>query len=246
METKEIGRENMICSKCGADSVKSVKFCTNCGNPLPQTAENQPDHETHTEQAEGNQNRIGFSERINDPAFASYLRQTTAWSFIFAGILAVVVIVGFFIYGETSSEMDNPQALYIGLGIGGMFLTIALLSTISRARVKQWDGVVIDKKIERKTRRNKDSDGQYHVERYKLYTVVFKTDQGKILEKGVEDDDTVFNYFEIGDQVRQHKGLGTLEKYDKSRDSIIFCNACSTLNDINDDKCYRCSCPLLK
>lgn len=235
----------MICSKCGADSDKSVKFCTSCGNPLPQTVENQPDHGTRIEPTEGNQNLIGFSERINDPAFASYQRQGTAWSFIFAGILAVIVVVGFFIYGETSSEMDNPQALYIGLGIGGMFLTIALLATISRMRVKQWDGVVIDKKIEKKTRRNRDSNGQYYMERYTLYTVVFKTDRGKVMERGVEDDNTVYNYFEIGDQVRHHKVLGTLEKYDKSKDDIIFCNACSTLNDINDDKCYRCSCPLL-
>ena len=238
--------KTMLCPNCGAGSDKSVKFCTNCGSPMSQTAENQPDHETPTEQREGNQKLIGFSERIHDPAFASYQRQATAWSFIFAGILAVVVIVGFFIYGQTSSEMDNPQALFIGLGIGGMFLTIALLSTISRAMVKQWDGVVIDKKIEKKTRRQKDSNGQYYTERYTLYTVVFKTDQGKIEKRSREDDDLVYNYFEIGDRVRHHKGLGTLEKYDKSKDSIIFCNACSTLNDINDDKCYRCSCPLLK
>lgn len=237
----------MICPNCGADSDKSVRFCTACGSPLSQGAENQPtEPETAKREPEGNNVLIGFSERINDPAFTSYQRQGTAWSFIFAGILAVIVIVGFFIYGETSSEMDNPQALYIGLGIGGMFLTIALISTISRMRVKQWDGVVIDKKIEKKTRRNKDSDGRYYMERYTLYTIVFKTDRGKIINKFEEDDDTVFNYFEIGDQVRHHKGLGTLEKYDKSRDSIIFCNACSTLNDINDDKCYRCSCPLLK
>jgi hypothetical protein len=236
----------MLCPNCGADSDKSIKFCTNCGNPLPQTADNQPDHDIHNEQAEGNQNLIGFSERINDPAFASYQRQGIAWIFIFSGILSVIVIVGFFIYGETSSEMDNPQALHIGLGIAGMFLTIAILATISRLTIKQWDGVVIDKKVENKTRRNKDSDGRYYVERYKLYTVVFKTDRGKILERGVEDDDTVFNYFEIGDQVRHHKGLGTLEKYDKSRDSIILCNACSSLNDIQNDNCHRCHCPLLK
>lgn len=236
----------MICPKCGSDSDKSIKFCTNCGNPLPQTADIQQNQETPTEQAQGNQNLIGFSERINDPAFASYQRKGIAWIFIFTGILSVIVIVGFFIYGETSSEMDNPQALHIGLGIAGMFLTIALLATISRLTTKQWDGVVIDKKVERKTRRQKNSDGQYYVERYKLYTVVFKTDRGKIVNKGVEDDDTVFNYFEIGDRVRHHKGLGTLEKYDKSKDDIIFCNACSTLNDINDDKCCRCSCPLLK
>lgn len=96
------------------------------------------------------------------------------------------------------------------------------------------------------TRRQKDSNGQYYTERYTLYTVVFKTDQGKIEKRSREDDDLVYNYFEIGDRVRHHKGLGTLEKYDKSKDSIIFCNACSTLNDINDEKCYRCSCPLLK
>ncbi|MGI6492846.1 MAG: hypothetical protein ACOX0T_10715 [Pelotomaculum sp.] len=235
----------MICSKCGADSDKSVRFCTYCGNPLAQTVESQTDHETRIEQTEVNQNRIGYSERINDPAFARYRRHVTAWSFIFAGILAVIVIVCFYIYGETSSEMDNPQALYIGLGIGGMFLSIALLTTLSRMGVKQWDGVVIDKKIEKKTRRHKDSDGGYYTERYTLYTIVFKTDRGKIINKYAEDDDTMFNYFEIGDQVRHHKGLGTLEKYDKSKDDIIFCNACSTLNDINDDKCYRCSCPLL-
>jgi len=236
----------MICSKCGADSGKSIKFCTSCGSPLPQAAQNQPaEPETIVKEPEGNNPLIGFSERINDPAFASYQRQSTAWSFIFAGILAVIVIVGFFIYGQTSSEMDNPQALYIGLGIGGMFLTIALLSTISRMTDKQWDGVVIDKKIEKETRREKDSDGQYRMVRFTVYTVVFKTDQGKILKRANDDNATVYNYFEIGDRVRHHKVLGTLEKYDKSRDSIIFCNACSTLNDINDDKCYRCSCPLL-
>lgn len=237
----------MICPNCGADFAKSVKFCTACGSPLPQNQENQTEEPAATAgKSEGKQNLIGFSERINDPAFASYQRQGTAWSFIFAGILAVIAVVGFYIYGETSSEMDNPQALYIGLGIAGMFMTIAILATLSRLTTKQWDGVVIDKKKEKKTRRNKNSDGGYYLERYTLYTIVFKTDQGKIINKFMEDDNAIFNYFQIGDRVRHHKGLGTLEKYDKSKDSIIFCNACSTLNDINDDKCYRCSCPLLK
>ena len=245
--TGEDKEEIMRCSNCGVDSVKNIQFCTACGSPMSSTIENQAAEQQKTDTIpEGNRALIGYSDRINDPAFASYQRQATAWSFIFAGILAVIVIVGFYIYGETSSEMDNPQALYIGLGIGGMFLTIALLSTISRMRIKQWDGVVIDKKVEKKARRQKDTDGRYYQERYTLYTVVFKTDKGKIINKSVEDDDTVFNYFEISDQARHHKGLGTLEKYDKSRDSIIFCNACSTLNDINDEKCYRCSCPLLK
>lgn len=231
----------MLCPNCGADSVKSIKFCTECGSPLPVSAENQ----TNETGAAKSGNLIGFSERINDPAFAIYIRKSKVWSFSFAAILAVIAIVGFYIYGATSSEMDNPEALYIGLGIGGMFLLIALFQTIGRMRSKAWDGTVIDKKTEKKRRRRQSGDNNY-TERYVLYTVVFKTDQGEIIGESAEDDDTRYNYFKIGDRVRNHKGLNTIEKYDKSGDSIIFCNACGSLNDINDDKCFRCSCPLLK
>ena len=61
-----------------------------------------------------------------------------------------------------------------------------------------------------------------------------------------EDDRTVFDYFQVGDHVRHHAGLNSYEKYDKSQDSIIFCNACATLCQISDDVCFRCKCPLLK
>lgn len=236
----------MICPNCGSESIKSIKFCTACGSALPQKEQSGPEKAPKMDnRMEGNGYLIGYSERINDPAFARYRRNSIQWSFIFAGILAVIVIVAFYIYGENSVEMDNPQALYIGMGIGGMFLTIALLQTIGRMRSKDWDGIVIDKKVEKKKRRRGSGDDHY-IQRYTVYTVTLKTDQGKTLEQSVEDDDTYYNYFEIGDKVRHHKGLNTLEKYDKSKDSIIFCNACSSLNDINDEKCHRCSCPLLK
>lgn len=65
---------------------------------------------------------------------------------MFSFILAVIAVAGFFIYGETSIEMDNPQALYIGLGIGTMFVLIAIIQTLTRKRSKDWDGEVIDKK----------------------------------------------------------------------------------------------------
>ena len=141
--------------------------------------------------------------------------------------------------------IDNPEALLIGLGIGGMFLLIALFQTIGRSRSKTWDGVVVDKKIEKKRRQKGSGNDRYWVN-YTLYTVVIKTDRGQFHEVRVEDDDTVYNYYQIGDRVRHHKGLNSLEKYDKSGDSIIFCNACASLNDIADDSCFRCHCPLLK
>lgn len=188
---------------------------------------------------------IGYSALINDPAFARYMKNSKIWSLVFAAGLAVIAIVGFYIYGETSVEMDNPEALYIGLIIGGMFLVIALFQTIGRSRSTTWDGVVVDKKTESKRRKRKSGYNRYWVD-YQLYTVSIKIDNGKMYYLRHEDDDTVYNYYHNGDKVRHHKGLNSLEKYDKSGDSIMFCNACASLNDIQEDKCFRCSSPLLK
>lgn len=61
-----------------------------------------------------------------------------------------------------------------------------------------------------------------------------------------EDDDTVFNYFLVGDRVRRHGKLNSYEKYDKTADSIIFCSDCATLCEITLEVCRLCQCPLLK
>lgn len=227
----------MRCPNCGVDSDKSVSFCINCGGAMPQAEEKEKP---------ARKKLIGYSPRINDPAFAQYLKNTKRWSLMFASILALAAIAGFFIYGETSSEMDNPQALFIGLGIGGMFLVIALLQISGRNRSTTWDGVVVDKQVENKRRKRHSGNKDYYWQQYTVFTVSFKKDNGKIYTTRTEDDDTVYNYFQIGDKVRHHGGLNSLEKYDKSNDDIIFCAACASLNDINDDYCSRCKCPLLK
>lgn len=193
-----------------------------------------------------NNKHIGYSSKINDPAFAKYLKNTNKWSLYFSFILAVIAIAGFFIYGETSSEMDNPEALYIGLFIGGMFIMIALFQIMNRKKSKTWDGIVVDKKIENKRRKRNTTDDDYYWEEYTVFTVFIRSDSGKMHEIRVENDDTVFNYYQIGNRVRHHGGLNSYEKYDKSKDTIIFCNACASLNDINDDYCHRCNVPLLK
>ncbi len=182
-------------------------------------------------------NGIGYSERINDPAFKKYIRNNKLWAGIFAMILAVIVIASFVAYGHFSDDMDNPEALYIGLVIGGMFLAIGLTKIVEIKRNKTWDGKVTNKLI-----RHKRKDRLY-IE----YTVIITEDNsGKIYELTSVDDDTVYNYYQIGDLVRHHGGLNSYEKYDKTNDAIIFCNACATLHDIQDDVCFRCHCPLLK
>jgi len=85
---------------------------------------------------------VGFSLRINDPAFAAYQKKSTAWSFIFAGILALAAAVGFPVYGKVSRDIEWPGSLFYGLGIGGMFLIIALIQTLRRNRDQTWEGTV--------------------------------------------------------------------------------------------------------
>ncbi|MEW6663255.1 MAG: hypothetical protein ACOY9Y_02380 [Bacillota bacterium] len=218
--------------------MENAKFCAVC-----EQAVFCPENSSGT-----NTGRIGYSDRINDPSFARYIKKNDRWAAIFSVILAAAAIAGFYIYGENSSEMENPQALYIGLGIGGMFLAIAQLQIFGRKRSKTWDGVVADKTVKKKNRRQSSGSGDndYYIHYYTEYAVIIQADNGRIHRLTAEDDDTVFNYYQTGDRVRHHAGLNSYEKFDKSHDSIIFCNACGTLCDISDDICFRCQCPLLK
>ena len=227
----------MFCHQCGQEQPLSAQFCDHCGIKLADVPQQDPRTD-----APHQPDRIGYSSRIKDPSFAKYVSDSNLYAAIFSGVLAVAAVIGFYIYGERSRDMANPEALYIGLGIGSMFLLIAATQIMNRNRSKTWDGVVVNKTIEHKKRKR-----NHRTEEYTVFTVcVQRDDNKKNYTQRTEDDDTVYHYFQIGDKVRHHAGLRTFEKYDKSRDTIILCNACSSLNDINDEKCFRCSRPLLK
>ena len=228
----------MYCNNCGAQLSDEAFFCGSCGAETP----------VHPEfGAEVSRGPIGYSSRINDPAFAKYLKNTNRWAVLFSLILAIAALLGFYIYGETSSEMDNPQALIIGSAIAALFLLIALFQVLGRKRSKTWDGVVVDKTVKEKKRRQSTGNDDYTIDYYTEYAVIVKED-GKNKKHRIvsEDDATLSRYFQIGDRVRHHAGLNSYEKYDKSADTVIFCNACATRCDINDEYCFRCKCPLLK
>jgi hypothetical protein len=232
----------MHCKHCGSALSDNTRFCTSCGG---QQTSSQPD----SDPTATNGGTIGYSRRINDPAFAGYLKNNNRWSAIFSGVLAVTAVVGFTLAGELGIDnLENPQALFIGLGIGGMFLAIGIYTIISRKKSKTWDGIVVDKTIKKKTRRQGTGgdDNDYYIDHYTEYRVIVRDQSGKTHRLTAEDDDTQYNYYQVGDHVRHHEGLNSYEKYDKSKDSIIFCNACATLCDIKDDLCFRCKCPLLK
>ncbi|MGD9558207.1 MAG: hypothetical protein AB7V25_14380 [Mangrovibacterium sp.] len=185
----------------------------------------------------------GFSSRIDDPKFAKYIRDSNRWAKIFAIGLAVLAVIGFYINGEVSDNMENPDSLYAGFVIAAMFLSIGFYQVWARNRSKTWDGTVIDKKVYKRVKRMKN---QSYRRVYLTYKVIIRSDAGKKKVISVQNSDELYNYFKVGDRVRHHKGLRTFEKYDKTGDTIIYCNACRSRNKIEDEYCFRCKCPLLK
>lgn len=231
----------MFCEHCGKKVDSDSKFCEHCGEQLLKCESNDKEEEKEQRGIE-----VGYSSKINDAAFKRYLKNTNRYSFYFSLVLAVIAIVGFYIYGETSHEMENPEALYIGLVIGAMFIFIAVFQILGRKRTKTWDGVVVKKEVLDKERRKDVGNNDHYIERYKVYNVIIYNEHNKTVTIRTEDDDTIYNYYQIGDKVRHHGGLNSYEKFDKTKDSIIFCNACGSMNDISEDNCHRCNCPLLK
>ena len=126
-----------------------------------------------------------------------------------------------------------------------MFL-ISFFTNFFRLRGRTWDGVVVSHKIKKKQRKVYRTGNDHYLQPYELYNVIIYEENGKAHEISVEKDTTVYAYYKDGDRVRHHGKLNTYEKYDKSKDTIIFCNACATLNEITVDVCHRGSCFLLK
>lgn len=190
-----------------------------------------------------NQNPMAYSAKIHDPKFQAYKLRSKNWKLLFSFILAAIAVIGFYFYGETSPEMNNPEAIQIGMGLGLLFILIGIFSGNSNAYMQTWDGIIIDKSIKHKTK----DIGYDHIKAERIvYQIVIQADNGKIHEILTEDDDTVYNYFDVGDKVRHHGGLHSYEKFNKSKDKIVFCNACGFLHSMEEEVCKNCGCPLLK
>ncbi len=240
----------MFCPNCGTQSTESASFCANCGFALapktasaPQTAP-APQFIPPQPSVMPGTGLVGFSQRINDPAYTSLNKKSQIWIFLFAAIISVAFIVGFPIYGNTSGDIDFPKSLYYGLGLGGMFCVIAIITSLRKAADKTWDGVIENKRYYRVE--DSDDDGGFTTCRY-VYELRIRKDSGKVIKMEIPGgrNASIYEYYNEGDKVRHHKGLHLFEKYDKSRDTQILCVACTKLNDINADKCKKCKTPLL-
>ena len=227
----------MYCTTCGNKFIDDPAFCNQCGAPTGKTS-----NQTIVQPRQSTSVLIGYSSKINDPTFNKYSKKSTTWSFLFAGILAVIAIIAFPIYGNASGDIDWPVSLFYGMGIGGMFLLIALLQTLKKRLDKTWDGEVIYKDAYRQKTRYRDGHVQYN----NIYILKIKKDTGGTKKHKWRNIPGPYHYYNIGDKIRHHKGFYYYEKYDKSKDNQIMCAACLSFHDISENVCNRCKCPLLK
>jgi hypothetical protein len=106
-----------------------------------------------------------------------------------------------------------------------------------------WEGVVTQR-FHKERRHNKNDDT---MSTYTEYTTVIRTDAGK--KKRIIERDSqrhMYDYLAVGDRVRYHPAFSSYEKYDKSKDKIIYCNVCYMMNPISNDRCKRCNNLLFK
>lgn len=236
-----------FCTSCGAPLEADARFCTACGTPVappipPQAPPQQQAYQAPQQQfGRGYAPLVGWTQRHMDPQIVARAEKNKKAAWAFTIFLAIAFPVGFTIAGFAVDDMPIEEAVIIGFGLGIMMLIIGLVR-IASMKKGIWEGTVVDKYKKNKIEHTSDDSTHYRMH----YTIVVKEESGKSHKLNYVDNAAMYDYFNVGDRIRCHQAFGTYEKYDKSRDSYIFCNVCGKLNDITNDTCVSCHMPLFK
>jgi preprotein translocase subunit YajC len=242
-----------ICASCGAQMPSDADFCISCGAakgskaaaPPPTqggaACAPQPSANIYAQQSAG---LVGFSDYCNHPEILAAAKGNKKFSIGCMWILTLVPLIGFPIAGLLIDELPFGEAVIIGVGIAVVMLIFNLIA-LRRQKKPMWEGVVVQQYSKERSEHRGGEDDNHRT--YTEYTTVINTDAGKkktIVEKGSGRD--MYDYLSVGDRVRFHPTFGTYEKYDKSKDRYIYCNVCSMMNPIQNDRCKRCNNLLFK
>lgn len=235
-----------VCTACGAELPEGAEFCIGCGAAVspavPQPME--PSRAVAPALAQGGMGLVGFSDRYNCPGILAAAQKNKKSSIGCMWILVFVPLIGFPIAGLLMDDFPFGESLVIGIGIALVMLVVNLLA-LRKTRQPMWEGVVVNKYSKEKSEHRGGEDDNYRT--YTEYTTIINTDAGK--KKTIVEKDSgrhMYDYLSVGDRVRFHPRFGTYEKYDKSKDRIIYCNVCSMMNPIQNDRCKRCNNQLFK
>ena len=216
-------QKTFFCPQCG-NRLSGKKACRNCGFNVHS---NNPYGNVSAKGAGG----IGWSDAINDPRFAGYQSNKRTYIALFAVILITFIIAFLLLSGDISLDGEGITVILV---ISTMFILIALFSMLgTKRRGKEWTGKVVAKHLE--DRAHLRSHIIIEMENASKRTLIF-------------DNRVHYDYYAVGDVIKQHNKphLRTLEKYDKSKDEILFCPSCAYLCDARDNYCQACGSPLLK
>ncbi len=250
-----------FCSSCGAKiQTNTPSVCTACGATLPEGAEfyigcgkamnlrmpepTEASGEATSAPPQSGTGMVGFSDRCNSPEILAAAQKNKKFSIGCMWILVLVPLFGFPVAGLLMDDFPFGESLVIGVGVALVMLIINLLA-LRRTKQPMWEGVVVNKYSKKKSEHRGGEDDNYRT--YTEYTTIINTDAGK--KKTVVEKDSgrhMYDYLSVGDRVRFHPMFGTYEKYDKSKDRIIYCNVCSMMNPIQNDRCERCNNLLFK
>ena len=235
-----------VCAACGAKLPEGAEFCIGCGAAVspavPQPME--PSRAAAPARSQGGTGLVGFSDRYNCPEILAAAQKNKKFSIGCMWILVFVPLIGFPVAGMLMDDFPFGESLVIGVGIAAVMLIVNLLA-LRKTKQPMWEGVVVNKCSKEKSEHRGGEDDNYRT--YTEYTTIINTDAGK--KKTIVEKDSgrhMYDYLSVGNRVRFHPKFGTYEKYDKSKDRIIYCNVCSMMNPIQNDRCKRCNNLLFK
>ena len=235
-----------VCATCGVKLPEGAEFCINCGTAvnLGTLKPMEPSQAAASAPPPGGAGLAGFSDRCNSPEILAAAQKNKKSSIGCMWILVFVPLIGFPAAGLLMDDFPFGESLVIGVGIALVMLVVNLLG-LRRTKQPMWEGVVVNKYSKEKSEHRGGEDDNWRT--YTEYNTIINTDAGK--KKTIVEKDSgrhMYDYLSVGDRVRFHPRFGTYEKYDKSKDRIIYCNVCSMMNPIQNDRCKRCNNLLFK
>lgn len=235
-----------VCTACGATFPEGAEFCIGCGKAVNSATSEpmEPHHVATPAPPQSGAGLVGFSDRYNCPEILAAAQKNKKFSIGCMWILVFVPLIGFPIAGLLMDDFPFGESIIIGMGIALVMLVFNLLA-LRRTKQPMWEGVVVNQYSKEKSEHRGGEDDNYRT--YTEYTTIINTDAGK--KKTIVEKDSgrhMYDYLSVGDRVRFHPKFGTYEKYDKSKDRIIYCNVCSMMNPIQNDRCKRCNNLLFK
>jgi hypothetical protein len=237
---------DMFCPNCGNKLPEGAEFCIDCGKTVNSATSEpmEPHHVATPAPPQSGAGLVGFSDRYNCSEILAAAQKNKKFSIGCMWILVFVPLIGFPVAGLLMDDFPFGESIIIGMGIAFVMLVFNLLA-LRRTKQPMWEGVVVNKYSKEKSEHRGGEDDNYRT--YTEYTTIINTDAGK--KKTIVEKDSgryMYDYLSVGDRVRFHPRFGTYEKHDKSKDRIIYCNVCSMMNPIQNDRCKRCNNLLFK